>query len=335
MGNGASPFGVRTRQTPVPHLNAVQIISRLRGGAQSRLMLCDDRNLWVVKFKNNPQHLRVLANELIATRMAESIGLSVPVAGVVDVSESLIESSPGLHVDHGAGCREGCSSGLQFGSKFVGGMMPQQVIESLIDEQLLNVRNLDQFAGILAFDKWTGNCDGRQAVYRRKGRERGYCAVFIDQGYCFNMGEWSFPDAPLKGVFARACVYSAVTGWDSFEPWLSRIEQFDPQVLWQIAEAVPPEWYGGDRLQLETLVETLVRRRSRVRELIGQFRRSDRVPFPHWKHDLFLCRVAETSGHEGDRCAELPSAIPPYRRRMIYTMALPRSSMAQAENAAY
>jgi hypothetical protein len=262
-------------------------------------MLCDDRNLWVVKFKNNPQHLRVLANELIATRMAESIGLSVPVAGIVDVSEALIEKSPGLCVDLGREGRKDCSSGLQFGSKFVGGMMPQQVVGSLIDEQLLNVRNLEQFAGILAFDKWTGNCDGRQAVYRRKARERGYSAVFIDHGHCFNMGEWNFPDAPLRGVFARNGVYSAVTGWDSFEPWLSRIEQFDAQVLWQIAEQVPPEWYGGDHLQLETLVETLLRRRCRVRELIGQFRRSNRVPFPQWKHDLFLCCVLETPGQEG------------------------------------
>ncbi len=298
FGNDASPLRVRSPQTAVPQVKAVQVISRLRGGAQSRLMLCDDHNLWVVKFKNNPQHLRVLANELISTRMAESIGLSVPVAGIVDVSEAFIEKNPGLCVDHGPGGREDCSSGLQFGSQFVGGLMPQQVVESLIDEQLLSVRNLEQFAGILAFDKWTGNCDGRQSVYRRKGRERGYSAVFIDQGYCFNMGEWNFPDAPLKGVFARSGVYSAVTSWDSFEPWLSRIEQFDPQVLWQIAEAVPPEWYGGDPLQLETLVETLLRRRCRVRELIGQFRRSNRVPFPNWKHDLFLCRVAETPSHE-------------------------------------
>jgi hypothetical protein len=173
-------------------------------------------------------------------------------------------------------------------------MMPQQVVDSLIDEQLLSVRNLEQFAGILAFDKWTGNCDGRQAVYRRRGRERGYSAVFIDQGYCFNMGEWNFPDAPLRGVFARSSVYSAVTGWDSFEPWLSRIEQFDPDILWQIVQAVPLEWYGGDYLELEALVGTLLRRKCRVRELIGQFRHSSRVPFPHWRGDVFLCRVKET-----------------------------------------
>ena len=39
----------------------------MRGGAQSQLMLGADGKLWVVKFQNNPQDVRVLANELIAT----------------------------------------------------------------------------------------------------------------------------------------------------------------------------------------------------------------------------------------------------------------------------
>ena len=55
-------------------VTAVQAIRRMRGGAQSQLMLGADGNLWVVKFQNNPQHLRVLANELIATRIAEASG---------------------------------------------------------------------------------------------------------------------------------------------------------------------------------------------------------------------------------------------------------------------
>lgn len=48
-------------------MQAVQAIRRMRGGAQSQLMLGADGNLWVVKFRNNPQGERVLANELIAT----------------------------------------------------------------------------------------------------------------------------------------------------------------------------------------------------------------------------------------------------------------------------
>ena len=52
--------------------------------------------------------------------------------------------------------------------------------------------------------------------------------------------------------------------------------------LWSIAEVVPPEWYGGDVATLERLIEELLQRRGRVRELIVAFRESDRAPFPKW-----------------------------------------------------
>jgi hypothetical protein len=263
-------------------VTAVQAIRRMRGGAQSQLMLGADGNLWVVKFKNNPQHLRVLANELIATRIAEAVGLSVPQSGVVEVSEWLIANSRDLKVELGRGVIERCASGLQFGSRFVGGMMPGQVVDYLPETQMDEVRNLTEFAGMLAIDKWTGNCNGRQAVFERKPRERKYRAVFIDQGFCFNAGEWTFPDSPLRGVFARNQVYRGVRGWKSFDPWLSRIEAFSGDALWKIAEEIPPEWYGGDLRVMEKLMETLLQRKPRVRELIGQFRESTREPFPHW-----------------------------------------------------
>jgi hypothetical protein len=42
----------------------------MRGGAQSHLMRCDDGYYYVVKFQNNPQHRRILVNELLGTRLA-------------------------------------------------------------------------------------------------------------------------------------------------------------------------------------------------------------------------------------------------------------------------
>jgi hypothetical protein len=280
--NSAILPGLCNPQAPTPRVKAIKVIQRMRGGSQSRLILGDDDNLWIVKFKNNPQHLRILANELIATQVAYVVGLSVPDSGIVDVSQSLIDTHPPLYIDQGRNRRELCVSGLQFGSRFVGGMISRHVDEYLGDEQLLNAQNVEQFAGILAFDKWTGNTDYRQVVYRRNAAERGHSAVFIDQGACFNLGEWAFPDAPLKGVFAQICAYSAVRGWESFEPWLGRIEHFDPQALWEIAEGVPQEWYGGKLCELERLIDKLIGRRSRVRELIIQFKNSDKVPFPNW-----------------------------------------------------
>ncbi|HZL26819.1 MAG TPA: HipA family kinase [Acidobacteriaceae bacterium] len=261
---------------------AVQAIRRMRGGAQSQLMLGADGQLWVVKFQNNPQHLRVLANELIATRLAEAMGLSVPASDVVEVTEWLVGHTEEMVIERGSSSVERCAPGLQFGSRFVGGLMPGQVVDYLPVPQMEEVRNLAEFAGMLCVDKWAGNCNGRQAVFERKPRERKYRACFIDQGYCFNAGEWTFPDSPLRGVFGRNQVYARVTGWDSFEPWLTRVEEFRAEELWAIADAVPPVWYGGDPATIERLMETMLVRRGRVRELISAFRESNREPFPNW-----------------------------------------------------
>ncbi len=261
---------------------AVQAIRRMRGGAQSQLMLGADGKLWVVKFQNNPQDVRVLANELIATRLAEAVGLTVPVTDVIEVTDWLVANTPDMVVELARGQRQRYAAGLQFGSRFVGGLMPGQVVDYLPESQLDEVRNLAEFAGMLCIDKWAGNCNGRQAVFERRPRERKYRATFIDQGFCFNAGAWTFPDAPLRGVYQRNKVYARVTGWESFEPWLSRVEAMEAGVLWGIAEAVPPEWYGGDTTVLERLMEQMLRRRGRVRELIAGFRDSDREPFPMW-----------------------------------------------------
>src|SRR6202051_1460044 len=97
---------------------AVQHIRRMRGGAQSHLMRCDDGHYYVVKFRNNPQNARVLANELLATRLAQMVGLPVLIARVVDVSPWLVEHSVNLTILVGNDAIP-CEAGLQFGSRFV------------------------------------------------------------------------------------------------------------------------------------------------------------------------------------------------------------------------
>jgi hypothetical protein len=263
---------------------AIQQIRRMRGGAQSHLMLASDGYLYVVKFRNNPQHVRVLANELLATRLGAAVGLSVPHSDLIEVTEWLILNTPELCIELRGGAQR-CQAGLHFASRWVGGLMPGRTMDYLPEAQLLEVRNLYEFAGILALDKWTCNINGRQAVFQKNPRERRYRATFIDQGYCFHAGDWKFIDASLGGVYADNTVYRGVTGWESFEPWLSRIEDLAPEIVWPIGEIIPPEWYGGDVSALEALLERLLARRARVRELIVAFRESARRPFPNWGGD--------------------------------------------------
>lgn len=270
-------------------ISAIQHIRPLRGGAQSHLLRASDGNLYVTKFQNNPQHIRVLANEVLATRLGVQLGLPMPPVEVIEVSDWLIEHSPELRFQL-AGQQLMPKSGKQLGSIYVGQDSAGLTFDWLPHEMLNNVSNLADFARVLVLDKWTCNSDGRQAVFSRKSaRSRKYTATFIDQGYCFNASEWTFPDYPLRGVYAKNEVYERVTGWDAFEPALTRAESIDEAAIGSIAAEIPEEWFEGDRASLERLVQELCKRRGVIRALITDFRLSNRKPFPDW---LNTCSLA-------------------------------------------
>ena len=264
---------------------AVQQIRRMRGGSQSHLMRGSDGNFYITKFQGNPQHTRVLANELIASRLGLYLGLPMPEVAVIEVSDWLINNSPELHIEN-AGHIIPYSSGLQLGSRYVADP-EKEVVFDYLPESLMqkNVRNGQDFARVLVLDKWAGNADGRQVIFSKPAKARKYTATFIDQGYCFNAGEWNFPDSPLRGIYARNSVYEQVTGWHSFEPVLSRAEQMDSAELWKVTAGLPEEWWSryGSTSDLTRLIETLHQRRSSIRDLITAFRNSSRNPFPNWR----------------------------------------------------
>ncbi len=105
----------------------------------------------------------------------------------------------------------------------------------------------------------------------------------IDQGFCFNSGDWSFPDAPLRGRYRRTSVYDGMQGIDDFEPWLSKLEtQIDEHAIWECTAKIPPEWYDPDTDALARLVGTLNRRRSRVRELLWSAQRLSKDFLRNW-----------------------------------------------------
>ena len=262
-------------------------------------MRCDDDAYYIVKFQNNPQHLRILANEMLATRLAARLGVCVPQVEVIEVRPELIAYTTELVMQLGVG-RIPCSAGKQFGSQFPGNPARMTVHDFLPDEQLCAVRNLTDFLGVFVFDKWTCNTNGRQAIFFREPDDRAgpasrqvfeeisgrvpYLAMMIDHGFCFNAGEWDFPDAPLRGLYARHRVYQSVAGMDAFEPWIERLEKrITEAMLGEEAEQIPPEWYHDDWDALARLLERLYARRKRVRELILSARNSGRDPFPNWK----------------------------------------------------
>ena len=95
-------------------ISAVQHLRRLRGGSQPHLLKASDGTSYVTKFQNNPQHIRVLANEMLATRLGRLLGLPMSRVEVIEVSDWLIVHTPDLRIQL-AGAEIPCQSGQQTG----------------------------------------------------------------------------------------------------------------------------------------------------------------------------------------------------------------------------
>jgi hypothetical protein len=260
----------------------------MRGGAQAHLLEADDGHWYVVKFRNNPQHRRVLVNELLSATFLEYLQVAAPRTALIQVTAPFLAANPDLHLTFGT-TRIPVEPGWHFGSRYPGDPDLTAVYDFLPDALLSQVANREDFRAILVFDKWTGNADGRQCVFYRamvrrgRGADRpGFVARMIDHGFAFNGPHWDFPDSPLQGLYARRQVYDEVRSLRDFQPWLDLAMNLPEEVFDTAWKGIPPEWIEGDEDALECLLEQLYDRRKRVPELIEACRAARTDPFPNW-----------------------------------------------------
>src|SRR5437879_12455507 len=95
-------------------------IRSMRGGAQSHMLTASDGHAYVVKFPNNPQSVRVLANEWLASSIGRALGLTVPEPAILYVQAELVESSPPM-VIRLAGPTLTCAQRQPVGSSVIAG----------------------------------------------------------------------------------------------------------------------------------------------------------------------------------------------------------------------
>ena len=269
-------------------LTAVRHVRKMRGGAQSHLLEADDGHWYVVKFRNNPQHRRVLVNERICSVLLDYLKITAPPTAMVHVLPEFLATNPEMHLTLGTRRLE-IDPGWHFGSQYPGDPARLAVYDFLPDALLSQVVNIEDFRAILVFDKWVANADGRQCVFHRamvrqgEGGRPGFVAQMIDHGYAFNGPNWDFPDSPLQGLYPRKLVYSGVRSLDDFQPWLGQIETFPEEVIDLAWKSVPPAWIEGDEDELLRLLERLFERRKRIGTLLGECRESRNNPFPNWR----------------------------------------------------
>ena len=274
-------------------VNAVRLIRKLRGGAQAHLMECDDGQFYVVKFRNNPQHRRILVNEWISAVFLRYLQISVPATAIVNLSPEFLAANTDAHIQMGSKHVD-IEPGWHFGSAYPGDPARIAVYDFIPDLLLDKVVNLSDFLGVLVFDKWAGNADARQSVFYRARLKQwvsggdeyltrtGFVANMMDHGYVFDGPHWTFADSPLQGLYFRPVVYQKVRSWDDFQPWLDRVVHFPEEVVDDAVKGLPPEWVEGDEEALDKLLTKLMARRKRVPDLIRESTRGRINPFPSW-----------------------------------------------------
>jgi hypothetical protein len=274
-------------------VNARRFIRKMRGGAQAHLLEADDGNFYVVKFQNNPQHRRILINEVIAGEILHHLQVASPHYQFVRISRAFLEHNREVHIQTGTR-RVEVEPGWHFGSRHPGNPETMAIYDFIPDALLGQVANAEQFRAVLVFDRWVANADGRQAVFFRAQlkdwlavpgvppRKLGFVALMIDHGFAFNGPHWDLPDSALTGLYARRTVYEGVMSINDFDPWLTRVLNFPAEVLDVALRQIPPEWVADDEALLERLLERLMRRRKRIADLLIDCRQAPGNPFPRW-----------------------------------------------------
>src|SRR5580704_14182156 len=148
------------------NVRATRLIRKMRGGSQAHLLECDDGHCYVVKFRNNPQHRRILINEWIASVLLNCLDISTPPTAIVSLSSECLQANPDICIEL-RGRRQPVEAGRHFGSRYPGNPSKAIVYDFLPDTLLEKVINANELLGILAFDKWMGNADARQCIFYR------------------------------------------------------------------------------------------------------------------------------------------------------------------------
>jgi hypothetical protein len=108
-------------------------------------------------------------------------------------------------------------------------------------------------------------------------------ALMMDHGYVFDGPQWAYRDSPIQGLYFRTQIYESVRGWDDFQPWLDQVVHFPEDVIDEALKTMPLDWVTGEEDALNELLEKLMRRRSRVADLLRECSVGRVKAFPNWK----------------------------------------------------
>jgi hypothetical protein len=210
------------------------------GGSEPHLFEVVEGPAQMVKAQNNPQGLRVLANELVGSLCLDWLDVVHPPGAIVDLPPEILNLSPGAVFNNGTPL----ASGESFGSEHW-----QSDPQGAVDVAL--IENRRDVAGAMALDTWIQPHDARQYRVRASADVPGrYEFIPLDQGHCFGNPEWtaaSFADAPAPVLAAPVCPVDAA----DVQNFAQRLRSFQQRDAERMVDQVPAAWLAAaDRSEL-------------------------------------------------------------------------------------
>jgi hypothetical protein len=222
-----------------------------------------------------------MINECFAEQLLKQIGVSTPDLRVLRLPPEL--DSEHLYFQVG-GKRLAPEGRLHLGSQCPVNPETTMIMDFLPCRLFPKVRNLNEFAPMLVFDKWVAQADRRQVIFVRDRSvvgATGFRAEFIDHGMIFNGAEWQLRDAPLDGVYFRREVYSHIDLRALIEDCVRRLETISEASLLATLDGIPSGWLAtGDRESFVILLGKLQQRQPKMRSIVARHLQALDLPTP-------------------------------------------------------
>jgi hypothetical protein len=266
------PVGARCA---VKEVRAHEAIRRMQGGAQAHLIRTDD-GCYVCKWKENPQHRRVLINEAIGAQLLRAMEIATPDWAIVMVDEEFVAANPSACISL-EGASIPVTTGPHFGSKVIVEAELTGIYDFLPQHLFDRVVNLDDFLKVLVFDLWTDNHDGRQAIFfaERGGRtsNRSFKVQMIDNGCAFGFGggEWRMRDRFVGKAYPHLKLfYLSNSAAEPIAAAITAARSIPEADFDGILDSLPEAWIQEDRRAIKRMFGQLRQRADRLPGLVAQ-----------------------------------------------------------------
>lgn len=218
------------------------------GATSPQLFRAHNGKLYIVKLQNNRLGPKILANEYLACRLGEIMGLCFPTGDIIYIEEDVI-------CRHRRLINSRVKAGRHFACEYLKG-------SRYVDRRgLSKAINKTDLAGVMLFDHMMHNPDRtwnrRNLIIRRE--EGGYRIYAIDNSHLFRRGRWTVDSLQLLaggiqinyrrsyGVLLKHFLVP-----ENFTPYVDRAAALTDEELAAIIADIPAEWLPdqGDRQAL-------------------------------------------------------------------------------------